>query len=189
MKRKIKYWVIGNEPDHAYQYTNASQVSVYLKAYASAMKAVDPTIVTIGPETAWYNANILNGLTTPGGPDDVTGKDTSGRYYLDIISFHVYPFGGKQTRNEVISKLTAAGSYESNITSLSSRLKTCNSYHGRTGNSVLKIAVTEANIGYLNPSTDDLTGLGGNSFIGGQFWIEMMGIAMKKEAILGLLTE
>lgn len=178
--RNVKYWVIGNEPDLSYGYTTAAQVAAYIKAFAYAMKQVDPSILIVGPEVAWYNTNIINGLTSPGGPDDITGKDAAGRYYLDIISFHTYPFNGTQTRSDVITKLTAPGAYQDDLTALNSRVATCNTYHSRTGDAILKVAVTETNVNWQNPLTDNLNSVGANSFIGGQFWAEVVGISMKK---------
>ncbi|MBA3665574.1 MAG: T9SS type A sorting domain-containing protein [Bacteroidetes bacterium] len=177
--RNIKYWVIGNEPDLDYAYTTAAQVAAYFKPFASAMKAVDPSILTIGPECAWFNQGIINGLTDPNGPDDITGKDAAGHYYLDIVSFHSYAFDGSQTRDQVISKLSSANSLKDNLTYLNSRLATCNTTHGRSGNSILKTAITEANVGYKNSATDDLNGTGVNSFVGGQFLAELMSVGMK----------
>ncbi len=176
----VKYFIIGNEPDLEYKYTTAAQIAVYFKAYATAMKAVDPTIITVGPEVAWYNTNIINGLTTPGGADDITGTDANGRFYLDIITFHTYPFNGTQSRADVITKLTSAGAFEENLTDLNKRIASCNAYHNRTGALALKPAVTEANIAYANAATDNIYGVGTNSFIGGQFWAEMLAIGMKK---------
>lgn len=178
--RKIKYWVIGNEPDLVYGYSTSAQIATYIKSFSSAMKKVDPAIIIIGPEVAWYNSAIINGLTSPGGPDDITGKDSNGRYYLDIITFHSYPFNGTQTRAGVITKLTASGSFEDDLTALNARVANCNSYHGRSGTAALKTAVTEANINYQNPASDLASGVGASSFIGGQFWAEMMSIGMKK---------
>ncbi len=177
--KKIKYWIIGNEPDLSYSYTSSSQVARYFKPFATQMKSTDPSIFIIGPELAWFNQPILAGLTTPGGPDDITGKDSLGNYYLDVISFHTYPFDGTQTRADVISKLTAPGSLQDNLTYLSTQVAACNTAHNRTGSSALKTAITEANIDYQNSSSDNLDGVGANSFIGGQFVAEMMGIGMK----------
>ncbi|MDQ3048794.1 MAG: hypothetical protein M3R27_14685, partial [Bacteroidota bacterium] len=64
--KNIKYFIIGNEPDLKYSFTTAAQVAAYIKPFATAMKNVDPTIQIIGPECAWYNSGILNGLTNPG---------------------------------------------------------------------------------------------------------------------------
>ncbi|MBC7695338.1 MAG: T9SS type A sorting domain-containing protein [Burkholderiales bacterium] len=177
--RNIKYWSIGNEPDLGYSYTNSTQVANYLKAFATAMKNVDPSILIMGPETAWFNTNIINGLTTPNGPDDITGKDANGHYYLDIISFHSYAFDGSQSRAQVVSKLSSPGGLQDNLIYLNNRIATCNTAHNRTGSSVLKTAITEANIGWQNNAGDNLNGTGANSFVGGQFWAEMIGVSLK----------
>jgi hypothetical protein len=177
--KNIKYWSIGNEPDLGYAYTTAAQIAAYIKPFASAMKAVDPTILISGPECAWFNQGIIDGLTTPNGPYDITGTDGNGRYYVDMIAFHCYGFDGTQTRAQVISKLTSANSLQANLIYLNNRLTACNAAHGRNGASVLKTGVTEANIDWQNATNDDLYGVGANSFVGGQFIAEMMGIGMK----------
>lgn len=187
MSRNVKYWIIANEPDLGYSFSSASQVASYIKQFSTAMKAVDPTIKIIGPECAWYNTNIINGLTTPGGSSDITGKDANGRYYIDYISFHTYPLlAGASSRSAVITNLTGSGKLEANLTDLNARLANCNSYHGRTGASALQSAVTEINVNYQNPSGDGLYGVGASSFLGGQFWAEVLGTAMKKS--VGILT-
>ncbi len=185
--RGVKYWSIGNEPDltsGAYNYTTAAQVAAYIKPFASAMKAIDPTIKIIGPETAWYNTTIINGLTPCNGTNtanDIAGTDANGRHYVDIISFHHYNgFSGSQTRDQVINSLTQSGGYSDNLTALKARIDTCNSYWGRTGTNALKMAVTEANVNYSNSSGDSLTGTGAESFIGGQWWAEFMGVSMNQ---------
>lgn len=177
--RNVKYWVIGNEPDLEYSYTSASQVAAYIKPFASAMKAVDPSIKTIGPETAWFNEGIINGLTQPGGPHDITGKDASGRYYIDVISFHTYPFNGSQNRNDVVTELTKSGGFNDKLAYLNQRIGACNQHHGRSGGSALQTAVTEMNVNYKNNANDNVNGLGANSFIGGQFIAEMFGVGLK----------
>jgi len=179
--KQVKYWSIGNEPDLGYSFTTASQVAAYIKSFATAMKKEDPSIMIMGPECAWFNQNILNGLTTPNGPDDITGKDAYGRYYLDVLSFHTYPFNGSQTRAQVISKLTSAGSLQDNLIYLNTRVASCNTAHNRTGAAALRTAITEANINWQNDPGDNLQGVGANSFIGGQFWAEMLAIAMKNK--------
>jgi hypothetical protein len=178
--RNVKYWIIGNEPNLIYSYTTAGQIAVYFKAFASAMKSVDPSILIVGPETASFKQTITNGLTAPGGPDDITGKDAAGRYYLDVFSFHTYPLGaGGQTRSDVITNLTASGNLQDDLMYLKARLDAASTYHNRTGASALKMAITEANINYKNNSTDDVYGLCTNSFVGGQFVAELYGVGMK----------
>ena len=143
------------------------------------MKAVDPSILIIGPELSWFQKPVIDGLTAPGGPDDITGKDAAGRYYIDIISFHSYSFDGSQTRAQVVSKLTSPTGLEESLNYLNARVAASNSAHARTGASAIKTAITEANVGWQNPSTDNLYSVGANSFIGGQFVAEMLGISMK----------
>lgn len=178
--KHVQYWIIGNEPDLGYSFTTASQVANYIRPFSSAMKNVDPSIKIIGPECAWYNSGIINGLTTPNGPDDITGKDAAGRYYIDVISFHTYPFDGSQSREQLVTKLTAAGGLQDNLATLNSRIANCNTAHNRTGSSKLTTAVTEANVNWQNNASDDLYGVGANSFIGGQFIAEMLGVGMKQ---------
>lgn len=187
--RAVKLWSIGNEPDLAsgvYQYTTAAQVAAYIRPFASAMKAVDPTIKILGPETAWYNETIINGLTSCTGnsvtdADSIAGMDSNGNYYVDIISFHVYGFGGTQNRADVISKLMSSGGFNDDLIALKDRLDDCNDLYGRTGSDALKMAVTEANVNHTQPSAGDgVNGVGAASFIGGQFWAELMGIAMQQ---------
>ncbi|MDP1746817.1 MAG: hypothetical protein Q8L90_14675, partial [Bacteroidota bacterium] len=177
--KNIKYWVIGNEPDNSYGYVNSAQVADYVKRFSLAMKQKDPSIKIIAPETAWYNQNILDGLITPGGVSDITGKDSSGNFIVDLISFHTFPFRGIQKRNEVISYLTEPYQFEYNLTQLNQKIAACNSFHQRNSNFTLRMAVTEANIDWQNPQGDGVFGVGANSFLGGQFWAEMIGICMK----------
>lgn len=183
--RVVKYWVIGNEPDlasGAYQYTSAAQVAAYIRPFAKAMKAVDATIKIIGPEVTWYDSHdIIEDLTDcNGGMHDVMGQDENGNYYVDIVSFHLYNgFGGAQTRAQVISTLMAPGQLDADLTTLASRLAACNTAHGRTGDDILKMAITEANVNYQNPAGDGLAGVGAKSFLGGQYWAEVLGIAIR----------
>jgi hypothetical protein len=180
MGKNVKYWVIGNEPDLSYGYTTAQQVASYIKPFASAMKAIDPSILIVGPECAWFNKGIMDGLTTPNGPYDITGRDAAGRTYIDVISFHYYGFNGTQSRNDVITRLNAPDNLQANLVYLNNRVDVCNAIHNR-GTSALKTAVTEANVNWQNPATDNLYGVGANSFIGGQFVAEMMATGLKNK--------
>jgi subtilase family serine protease len=182
--KNIKYWIIGNEPNLTYNYTSASQVAPYIRSFASAMKAVDPSILIIGPEFAGFQKSMTDDLTTPNGTWDITGRDANGRFYIDIFSYHTYPMGNGNsplpTRNDLISKLTSYWSYQDELIYLNGRLAAANSTHTRTGTSALKAAVTEANVDYLNNSNDNLYGVGANSFIGAQFVSEMYGIGLQQ---------
>ena len=181
MGRNIRYWIIGNEPD----LNNASQtnptpvagVEAYIKAFASAMKAVDPTILTVGPENAGYNSYFP---ALVGGANDITGRDANGRYYIDVISFHTYPFNGTQTRAGVVAGTT---NLTNNVVNLLGLMANANALHNRTGASALRWALTEFNVDFANPAVNTVEGLGVHSFLNGQFWAEVFGVGMKYEAV------
>ncbi|GAA4026416.1 hypothetical protein GCM10022409_07990 [Hymenobacter glaciei] len=181
MGRNVKYWIIGNEPD----LNNASQtnptpvagVEAYIKAFASAMKAVDPTILTVGPENASYNSYFP---ALVGGANDITGTDANGRYYIDVITFHTYPFAGTQTRAQVVS---GTNNLTNNVVNLLGLMAAANTKNNRTGANALRWALTEFNIDYANPAANTVEGVGVHSFLNGQFWAEVFGVGMKYEAV------
>ncbi|MBC6700184.1 carbohydrate-binding protein [Hymenobacter puniceus] len=181
MGRNIRYWIIGNEPD----LNNASHpnptpvagVEAYIKAFAMAMKAVDPTILTVGPENAAYNGYFP---ALVGGANDITGRDANGRYYIDVISFHTYPFAGTQTRAQVVNATT---NLTNNVTNLLGLMAAANARHGRSGADALRWALTEFNIDYANPTANTVEGVGVHSFLNGQYWAEVFGVGMKYEGL------
>lgn len=166
------------------------------------------TIQYVGPELFNYDnydhGNGLNHLvellvgkngTTVDHTYDITP-------YISYFSWHFYPFNVESTpttgipdptRSNVVDRLTTAV-LKHGTTAYTQSLKTdindlqswITSYSSNTS---VKLAITEANICYKNDvggtygtgGTDDLvTGNGSNSFIGGQFWAEMMGIGMQE---------
>lgn len=181
MGRHVKYWVIGNEPDlnipSQPNPVSVAGVETCIKNFATAMKAVDPTILTVGPENSYYNGYFP---ALVGGTNDITGKDTNGNYYIDIISFHTYPFGGDQTRAQVTNATT---NLANNVVDLLGLLAVANTRNNRTGANALRWALTEFNIDYANPAANTVEGLGVHSFLNGQFWAEVFGVGMKYGAV------
>ena len=182
MNRHIKYWIIGNEPNlNSATYgapTAVARVGAYIREWASAMKAVDPSILIVGPETSFYDTTYLNSLI--GGANDITGTDANGRYYLDVVTFHSYPFSGTQTRANV---LAAPQTLSGNVDRLLTLMSSANTLHNRTGASALQWAVTEFNIDYANPTANTVEGVGVHSFLNGQYWAEVFGVGMQKGAV------
>jgi hypothetical protein len=176
--KNIKYWIIGNEPDLGSPIVNAAGVATYIKSYATAMKAKDPSILIVGPECAFYNSAYYPSLI--GGANDITGKDANGRYYVDIISFHTYPFNGTQTRSSVI---TSAQNLSNNVDNLLALINNANTLNNRTGPDKLKWAITEFNVNYSNPTVNNVTGVGVHSFLNGQYWADVFNVGMSKEAV------
>jgi hypothetical protein len=85
----VKYWSIGNEPDHP----NGGSLSIatigqYTRRISSALKSVDSTIKVIACDFSSYTSAGLSQLL--GGSEDFSGKDANGNYYVDMISWHRY---------------------------------------------------------------------------------------------------
>lgn len=94
---KVKYWGIGNEPNLNNDWSSAipiSEVATYIKTIASALKAYDPTVKIQGPDCAWFDSNYNNPLFVNEGPNNVSGKDEKGNYYIDIYAWHKYGIKG-----------------------------------------------------------------------------------------------
>ena len=180
MGRNVKYWTIANEPNlphDSYAAVSVGTVESYIKSYAPAMKSVDPSIFIVGPDCAWYDVGFYDNLI--GGSNDITGRDTNGRFYIDIVSFHSYPFDGNQSRADVINQPSTG--FEGAVKALIVNLNKANAKHGRNGASALRWALTEFNINYRNPTVNNAEGVGVHSFLNGQFFAEYFGIGMKYE--------
>jgi PKD repeat protein len=179
--RNIKYWIIGNEPNlssTAHPVTvDPAGVGAYIKEWSTAMKVVDPSILTVGPEVSFYDPAYMNALV--GGAHDITGKDVNGRYYIDIISFHTYPFNGTQTREQV---LTGTQSLIANVDNLIQLMNNANTLHNRTGSDELTWALTEFNVVWRNPASNTVEGVGVHSFLNGQYWAEVFNVGMQRQA-------
>jgi hypothetical protein len=103
----VRFWSIGNEPNLNSAHSTAipvADVAAYIRRIASALKAYDPTIKTIGPTTAWFDTSYINPLLVNAGPNNVAGADDNGNYYLDIFSWNQY-------------QITSGAGYENTINS------------------------------------------------------------------------
>jgi hypothetical protein len=93
----IKYWNIGNEPT---LYTGAlgenydtDRFNQEWRAFALAMKAVDPTIQLVGPELhGTYSANFETNPKDSKGLDWMTEFLKANGDLVDVVSFHRYAF-------------------------------------------------------------------------------------------------
>lgn len=178
--RAVKYWSIGNEPDLNWPGTEAdlaTYVAGYTKAIAVAMRDVDPAVSLGATEMAFYSTGKYEALL--GGAADITGKDPKGRFYVDSIYFHRYPFNSVFTRAAVLAEMH--GAFESRVNALVSRIAFANTLQVRTGDEALTWGLTEFNLTFNNPATtiNNLAGLGVSSFLNGQFFAEYYRVAMK----------
>jgi hypothetical protein len=89
---KVRYWSIGNEPNlYGKDYTTEIFNKEW-RQWAEAMRAVDPSIILLGPELNQFSANLA------GNPKDSAGRDWMTEFLkangdkVNVISFHRYPF-------------------------------------------------------------------------------------------------
>ena len=164
-KKNIRFWSIGNEPDHTNRPSTLEEVSAYIKRISSALKSVDSTILVLGPETAGFNSSTyLTRLL--GGNLDITGKDANGNYYLDIYTWHKYMFtdinGLEADVNTFWSKVSASNLKRPEGKKITWGFTEFNSSYDNSKNS--------------NPDQDVW------SFHAGQLFAEVYGLGMRKGA-------
>jgi hypothetical protein len=148
----IRYWSIGNEPTlyQAQFPTTAYTVADYnadFRAFAEAMRAVDPTIQLMGPEVNQFTGNPA------ANPKDSTGADWMTEFLrangglVDVVTIHRYPYGKEKA---TVSSLRAnSREWDDTIPYLRGLI------HAETGRD-LPIAVTEFN-------SDWAAGVGGEA--------------------------
>jgi len=89
--KAIKFWSIGNEPDHHNQLASPEEVFDYYTRIAAQIKRYDSNARIMGFDLASYKTSYIDRLL--GGDLDLTGKVPGHRYYyLDMVSFHGYKF-------------------------------------------------------------------------------------------------
>jgi hypothetical protein len=184
-RRNVKFWSIGNEPTcgKAAGAAEVAAIAASIRARASAMKAVDPSIrIAVGEECYW-RPELYDPLL--GGAQDVAGRDAAGRTYADIVAFHSYPFPGADknrpyTRQEVLER--AAPTLRGFLSSCAARIALANARHSRTGAEAMTCAITEFNVTYWNVGTNTARGVGSRSFLNGQFMAEVAGEGAKQGA-------
>lgn len=193
MKRNIKYWSVGNEPDHdGGGHQSVITVEQYTKRISSALKSIDPTIKVIAFELAGYNQNydtdynlqkdyyLADGVTKNpnyigygyhfwnrllGGANDCTGKDANGNYYIDIVSWHYY--GWNDQTQTVLDRMD----------DMVGRLKTINANRAT--------APIQWMMGEINTHWDNTKATADGkvwSFRAGQAYAEVYGAAMQRNA-------
>ena len=94
----VTYWSIGNEPNlfpesrGADEYLDTDFYNARWREFAEAMKAVDPDIQLVGPDTNQFRADETTN------PKDAQGRDWLRQFLkangdmVDIVAVHRYPF-------------------------------------------------------------------------------------------------
>ncbi len=181
--RAVKFWSIGNEPDLGWAGTDAdlaAYVAGYIKTIAPALRDVDPGITILAPDLSFYSTPRYGALL--GGASDITGTDAKGRWYVDCITFHRYPFGSTYARADVLTEMHST--FEGRVNALLTLIASANALHGRSGTAALTWGLTEFNLDYSNPANNTPAGLGVSSFLNGQFFAEYYRVAVKRGVAL-----
>lgn len=109
---QVKYWTIGNEPTlfsaSLGRNYDTEEFNRLWRQFAQAMKAVDPTILMMGPELHQFTADYYYN------PKDSTGADWMTAFLefngdlVDVVTYHRYPFPKQVTEaNVTIADLRA----------------------------------------------------------------------------------
>lgn len=147
----IRFWTIGNEPNLVGEEYPVEQFNREWRQWAEAMRAVDPTILLIGPETNQFFAN-------PGNTYEQSFTDWVIEFLkvngdlVDIVSFHRYPFpksahSGPPTPEKLLAN---SEEWDALIPAMRALVR---QYAGRD----LPIAVTEANSNWMGGNNGETT--------------------------------
>lgn len=175
-KRNVKYIVIANEPCKDYGYcgsTYADSIAIYTKELSKAIKDVDNTIKTIGPEHHIYDKSLYDLLFSGNGDAkdisgliDSPGNPSDDKPIIDFISVHQYLFEfqdeatGADNGYKRVDVVTRLDRFVKSDIDLSKRyrgvlndMKTiCNNSTilSNRGSQPLGFMITEANVNTLN---------------------------------------
>ncbi len=182
----VQYWSIGNETDAGFSGTDAqlaADVQAYIFAISPAMRnaaaasATNPNITIMAPEFSFFQTARYTYLV--GGAYDITGTDSNGRFYVDEITVHRYPFGNapltwaaSDVLNEQLSGMPGT------LKKLVTVINVANTLNNRTGAHALTYGLTEFNITFTNPSPNGATNFGTCGFMSGQFFATTYGAGM-----------
>ncbi len=166
MGRKIRFWSIGNEPDHRNQLASPEEVFDYFSKISAQIKSYDPEAKIMGFDLSSYKAPFLERLL--GGDLDITGK-VPGKdyYYLDMVAFHNYRF-------------TDISHFETNVRDLKKRLAVFNAK--RSAKHQLSWAITEFNSHWLVDDPKLNEKYLPYTFHNGQIYAEMYDLGMREGA-------
>lgn len=176
----IRFWTIGNEPSLYDGYVNTTYNTEIFnrewRAFAEAMRAVDPNIQLLGPEIHQFS-----------GYPDGTPKDSAGRDWMieflkangdlvDIVSFHRYPFPRSMTGpNATIEDLRQnTQEWDGMIDYLNSLIA---EYTGRS----LPISVAEVNSHFSKASGGEGTP---DSLYNAIWWGDVLGRLIRKDVYI-----
>jgi hypothetical protein len=164
-KYGVRYWSVGNEPDLFPNYSIEQYVKDWRKI-AEAMKAVDPSIILVGPDTSKYHPHIYTDDYANARRAWVTEFLKANGDMVDIVAVHHYPFplGRNQPATTIAQLRDNSPEWDMIVTDLRKVVK------DTTGKD-LPVAITE-----VNSRWDDVIGGEGtpDSFYNGIWWGDVL---------------
>jgi hypothetical protein len=174
----VKYWAIGNEPtlfaDALQENYDTERFNREWREFAVAMKAVDDSILLVGPEVHQFSANAA------GNPKDSSGRDWMIEFLkangdmVDIVSFHRYPFGAANTTITIQDVRQNAYEWDGTIAYLRALMQ---EYAGRE----LPIAITEVNSHWSKAIQGEATP---DSHYNAIWWADVLGRMIKNDVFM-----
>ena len=168
----VRYWGIGNEPSlfatsRGVPEYGVEQFNKEWREIAQAMKAVDDTILLIGPELHQFGPDVDSTPKDPYDLDWMTEFLKTNGDLVDIVSIHRYPFPqGSGGRAAIVEELVnASAEWDQIIPYLRSLII-------ETTGRELPIAVTEVNSHWSNAIGGEASP---DSFINAIWWADVLG--------------
>lgn len=163
---RVRFWSIGNEPSLYPDYDTARYNREW-RAFAQAMRAVDPHILLIGPDTHQYTGDPASD------PVDAAGRSWLREFLIangdlvDIVAIHRYPFpaGTDTPPLESASLLANSREWDTIIPELRREIRVT------TGRDY-PVAVTEVNSHWTDATGGEATP---DSFYNAIWWADVLG--------------
>lgn len=166
---KVRYWSIGNEPS---LYESRRQVAGYdtarynqeWRAFAEAMRAVDPEIILVGPDVHQFDIS--------GGPTDSAGRGWVEEFLkangdlVDVVAIHRYPFPSSLSDSAPDPEALRASSAE-----WDELIPALRELSVRAAGRELPVAVTEVNSNWTGASRGEATP---DSHLGAIWWADSL---------------
>ncbi len=165
----VRYFSIGNEPDlyeeqgHVAAGYNASAFCKTFASFASAMKAVDPNIVILGPDLSWKYQ---------GGNDWLTPFLQECGSSVDVVAVHRYPLA--PTACTEAAAYADAAPFRQIISSLRQIMK-------NTGQGEKPLALTEANITWDGEPAKSILPASPGTFPAALWLADSLGVALEEQ--------
>ena len=161
----VRYWSIGNEPS-LYDDYDTERYNQEWREMATAMRAVDPNIILIGPDTHQYTGDPQQDPKDENGREWVRAFLEANSDMVDIVAVHRYPFPISMNENASLSQLQAnSREWDTIIPNLRNLIR-------ETTGQDLPIAITEVNSHWSKATGGEATP---DSFYNAIWWGDVLG--------------